>query len=163
MAPTTHSSVALDNSPVLWPEQILQRTPRSTRAFRMPGSRDLPKRRVAYTIACRQCETILSSAAEVGWTLASRGTRTNLYSASLVTKHIQVSGTQTYRTTLCECDKCDVACSTCGHDVGYVVARMCHECTQARHNGNRYVIYPAAILAQVTEDSPKYFKHVPER
>ena len=136
--------------PFPWSRQILRRPSGNPTTSRIPriATRDGSKRRLLYTILCRHCDTILSDAVEEGWCLANREMRANFFSTSLVTDAVQVSGLQKYRTTLCCCDRMDVACRVCGSDVGYIVVQICDECNLSRHNGNRYVIYPATVNAR---------------
>ncbi len=165
-----------DAGPFPLPRQILQRPPLDTvwrtripRASANSRNSNVVKARPLYMLTCCHCDTTLSQAAEEGWCMASRDTRCHLFSATLVNNTVQVTGSSKYRTTLCDCERLDVGCQVCGNDIGYVVLQICGECTQARHNGHRYIIYPSSVFAQSalnnSDDrvSDRIVKHTPGR
>ncbi len=121
------------------------------------------KSRLLYTLHCKFCQSVLSIAAEKACLISSANIK--LFSATLVTGKVQPTFiTTTGAECLCMCDRSDVACSTCGNGLGYVVVKMCRSCIKGDHNGHRFIFFPQSVDAHETGDNrPRTSPDVPER
>jgi|EP00835_Amoeboradix_gromovi_P005018 FAM72 protein len=95
-----------------------------------------------HSLQCVFCSTWLTNKAQKAILLADN--QRELFSSDQSPRNASLIGVD-YSTEKCRCLIRNIACLTCGNNVGYHVSQPCRSCLDHSHNGHFFMFHCASV------------------